>query len=169
MHSEMPRLTAANQGLHSSCEALFTQLLKKATAVRFACLGTVDGKNFVFVTDGEERSAQRSSAMTSSLLALAESFSREALKSRCMHVTLSTEMGAIVVVRVPSKTNAFALSIGADSTDVLAATLRHALDTAEVLGTLIDRHLDAARTKSTGPKTGPVTRGDIIPANPKEK
>ena len=128
--------------LLAQCDASLRSLLGKSAAIRFACLGTVDGRSFSFAADDGSRSAQRLSAMTCSLLALAESFSKEALRGRCTHATISTEFGTIVVVRVPSRTKTFALSIGADATDVMASTLRYALDTAQALGALIDRHLD---------------------------
>lgn len=138
------------QQLRTECEAELALLVDKAPATRFACLGTVDGRNFSFAAGDAGASAQRLSAMTCSLLALAESFAKEALKSRCAHATLATDHGSIVIVRVPSRTRAFALAIGADSSDVLAATLRHALDLATRLASLIDRHLEQAKPVSLG-------------------
>ena len=125
-------------------------LLKKSTALRFACLGTVDGRSFSFAARGDSQSAQRLSAMTCSLLALAETLSKEALRGRCTHATISTEFGAIVVVRVPSRSRTFALSIGADAADVLATTLRYALDTADTVAALIDQDPDDGRTAVAG-------------------
>lgn len=136
--------SAESHGLRAACTEELAHLLRKAPATRFACLGTVDGRNFGFASAQQNASAQRLSAMTCSLLALAETFAKEALSSRCGHATLTTEHGSIVIVRVPSRTRAFALAVGADASDVLAATLRHALDLAGKLAALIDRHLDQA-------------------------
>jgi predicted regulator of Ras-like GTPase activity (Roadblock/LC7/MglB family) len=71
----------------------------------------------------------RVAAMTASALALSESFARSAVQSPCDYSVISTEGGAVVMVRVPAGDRALALSVGSDGSEVLAVTLRTALDT----------------------------------------
>ena len=121
-----------------TCQSLLKNFVARVPSISFACLGTVDGRSFAYSGANPDISAQRFSAMTCSLLALSESFSREGLRSNCTHMTVSTEHGTIVVVRVPSRTRAYALSVGADSSDVLAMVLRKTLDAATAIANIVD-------------------------------
>lgn len=120
------------------CLERLESLLRKHESLEFACLGTVDGRPWAFLRRGEGANAQRLSAVTSSSLALCETFAREALRSRCRYSVIAAERGTIVTVRVPCRSSRFALAIGADSGETVAIALRLALDTAEHLGRTLD-------------------------------
>lgn len=117
------------------CRAYLEKLLAQASSIEFACIGTADGR--LFASDGAG-GAQRLAAMASSMLALSESFAKEALRSQCTHSTIVTRHGVIVTVRIPSRQRAYLLSIGADATDVMALVLRRALDASEQLADILD-------------------------------
>ena len=125
--------------VRSSCQELLESLIRQTPSIAFACLGTVDGRSYAYASPNDSGSQQRLSAITCSLLALSESFSKESIRSTCSHVTVSTESGgSIILVRVPNKARTYALSIGSDASDLLATTLRNALDAAEGLARIID-------------------------------
>jgi predicted regulator of Ras-like GTPase activity (Roadblock/LC7/MglB family) len=127
------------QLLRSQCQAFLDELIARSPAVLMACLGTVDGRVFAYAGRQPEAEPQHHSALTSSLLALSESLVKDTLRSRCTYTVVAAEHGAIVTVRVPSRSRSHALSIGADSTAVLGATLRTALDASDALARMIDR------------------------------
>lgn len=116
------------------CSARLDELLAQSSALIFACIGTADGR-LVAARRGD---GARTAAMTSSLLALSESFAKEALRSPCMYSTIVTRHGCIVTVRIPSDRRSHVLSVGADATETLAMVLRHALDAAAQLAEIID-------------------------------
>ncbi len=113
---------------------------QRNSEILFACLGTVDGRLWSFSSGNEASAPERLAAISSSSLALCEAFARETLRSRCQYQLVATEHGAIVTVRVPSRSQAFALSIGTDASAVVAIALRVALDTASELAAVLDRH-----------------------------
>ena len=104
--------------------------------MKFACVGSADGRLLASAGAG---SGDRLAAMTSSMLALGESFARDALGGRCDYAAISTSAGAIVIVRLPHQGTGYMLSIGSDGTEVLASTLRAALDTAGRIATILAR------------------------------
>lgn len=109
-------------------------LLDAAPGVLGAVMATVDGRAFAHGSrEGHAVEAARIAAVASSLLALSESFSGEALRSRARYNTIATDRGTIVIVRVPSQARAHALCVWADSSENFAMTLRFSLDTAERL------------------------------------
>ena len=112
-------------------------LLQRAPALRFACVGTADGRSFAYTDRNGSAGGERIAAMTSSMLALGESFAKDALRGFCEYSIVATPVGAIVVVRVPHRGRGYVLSVGSDSTEVLASTLRAALDGADRIGALI--------------------------------
>lgn len=128
----------ATGAIRSACLDCLQNLLARAPSLRFACLGTTDGRPFATATSNSNADANRVAAMTSSLLALSESFSRDALRANCTHSTISTQHGAIVTVRVPSARRIFVLSLGSDASEMMAMVLRRALDTADKLAGLLD-------------------------------
>lgn len=130
---------AGNDTMRNACQACLDALLARSPALKFACLGTVDGRLYACASSDSNAVAQRISAMASSLLALSESFSKDALRSHCTHSTISTEHGAIVTVRIPCSHRTHVVSVGADATENMAMTLRHALDVSEQLAAIIDR------------------------------
>ena len=113
-------------------------LVSANPAITFFCLATVDGRSISFVTPLGDLIGVHISAITSSMLALCESFSKEALRSRSQYSLTSSEHGVIVVVRVPCKTKAFVVSLATDSSESAAMALRLALDSATAVGKLID-------------------------------
>jgi len=117
-------------------EARLRGLLAQHQGLRFACLGSVDGRVVAFV--GEDGlSPQRLAAITSSSLGLAESFARESLRSRSLYGVVVAEHGAVVTVRVPSRSARYAISLAADARETLALLLRRALDTSKALADLV--------------------------------
>jgi predicted regulator of Ras-like GTPase activity (Roadblock/LC7/MglB family) len=112
-------------------------LLRRAPALKFACVGSADGRLLASVGSGN---GNRLAAMTSSMLALGESCARDALGSRCDYAVVSTSAGAIVIVRLPHQGTGYMLSIGSDGSEVLASTLRAALDTAARIAAILARN-----------------------------
>lgn len=133
-----PSGIAAAPAGHAECQAQLAALLTQVPSLTFACLSLVDGRPFAHAGANQALIAPRIAAMTSSLLALSESFAKEALRSRCTYSTLSTEHGTIVIVRVPERSRTFTLSVGADSTESMAMALRMTLDTAARLALILD-------------------------------
>ena len=128
-------LTVANgdralETLRVDVRACLDALLQRAPALRFACVGTADGRLLAHASRDGAAGGERIAAMTSSMLALAESFARDALQGRCNYSVVSTPAGSIVVVRVPHRARAYMFSAGSDGSEVLASTLRAALDAA---------------------------------------
>ena len=129
----------STEAVRLSCQNLLERMVRQTPSVVFACLGTVDGRSYAYASPVDTGSQQRTSAITCSLLALSESFSKESIRSNCSHVTVSTENGgSIIIVRVPNKARTYALSVGSDASDLLAIALRNALDAASELATIID-------------------------------
>ncbi|MBK8069577.1 MAG: hypothetical protein IPK27_18725 [Rhodanobacteraceae bacterium] len=120
------------------CQRQLQVLLGKSDALRFACLCTVDGRPWAFQRKDQGADAPRLSAITSSMLALCETFARESQRGRCLYNVMSAEHGVIVTVRVPCRSARFALSVGADSGETVALALRYALDAASDLAGVLD-------------------------------
>lgn len=121
------------QQRREACVSLLRGLIAQSPAVVFASLSAVDGR-LVAAASGPTRSdvdPQRVSALTSSLLALSESFAREVRGGRCSHATVSMEVGSVVTVRVPTSRQLHVLSVCADQSANLAMALRWTLDTAK--------------------------------------
>lgn len=135
-----PESTRSVEEVRGDCQSRLVQFRDTTPSIVFACLGTVDGRGFAFASseEGDGKLAQRMSAISCSLLALSESFARESLRSNCNHTLAATEHGNIIVVRVPCHSRAYVLSVGADSSDNQAITLRRALDLSNDLARVID-------------------------------
>ncbi len=133
---------AASPSLSSpsaACRAVLQRRLAAASGMKAAVMATVDGRAFAHAqADGQNLDAARGGAIASSLLALAEAFSRETLRGHVQYNSIATDRGTIVVVRVPSRARAHALSVWADRSELFAVTLRFALDTAAQLAATID-------------------------------
>lgn len=136
LHAEAaPSLSPSAAG----CRAVLHRRLAAAPGVRAAVMATVDGRAFAHAqADGQDLDAARAGAIASSLLALAEAFSRETLRGHVQYNSIATDRGTIVVVRVPSRARTYALSVWADRSELFAVTLRFALDTAAQLAATID-------------------------------
>ncbi len=122
----------------ADCQRRLQSLLAKSTSLKFACLCTVDGRPWAFQRRDEGADAPRLSAVTSSMLALCETFAREAQRGRCMYNVMSADNGVVVTVRVPCRSARFALSVGADASETVAMALRFALDAASDLAGVLD-------------------------------
>ncbi len=118
------------------CQAFLDKVLDQTPSINMACLGTADGRLFAAQTGSTN--GQRFAAMTSSLIALSESFAKEALRSQCTYSLVATPHGVVICVRVPSKRGHYVLSVGADATESMALVLRRALDSSEALAGIID-------------------------------
>lgn len=128
---------APGERLRLEVRADLEGLVRRSPALHFACVGTADGRLFADVRRDGAASGERIAAMTSSMLALGESFAKDALRGRCEYSVVSTEVGSIVVVRVPHHGRGYMLSVGSDGSEVLASTLRAALDSAERIAAII--------------------------------
>lgn len=130
-------MTAANE-LSGTIRAHFELLLSRHPALRFVCLCTGDGALLEHESADATLRGARIAAMTSAALALSESFARDALHAACSYSVIYSESGAIVMVRIPLKDRSYTLSVASDGTEVLAATLRTALDTAQRIAAALD-------------------------------
>lgn len=127
--------------VQSICIRALEATLASQPGVLAAVLGTADGRAFAHACrSGQRVEAPRIAAIATSLLALSESFSGEALRSRAEYNSIATPHGTIVVVRVPTEARAHVLCLWADQSENFAMTLRVALDTAAHVATLIDTH-----------------------------
>lgn len=122
-----------------ACHTILADLTGRHQGIEHAVMAGLDGRFFACDSDltGEGLPVQVA-AMSSSLLALTESFSREVLRSVASYNSISTAHGTIVVVRVPSSANRHVLCVWADKSETVAMTLRHALDTAQQLADELD-------------------------------
>lgn len=125
------------------CQERLGRFCGEVPSAVFACLGTVDGRAFAFARNDagdadDGKAAQRMAAISCSLVALSESFSRESIRGNCNHALIASDHGNIIVVRVPSVSRAYVISVGADASDMQAVTLRRALDLSQDLASIID-------------------------------
>lgn len=123
--------------IQDECQSILDSVLGDNQSVVFAALSTVDGNSFAYAGTNEEIVDNRIAAMTSSLLALSESLSKEALKGMCSYNAVSTNYGSIVTVRVPTKRKLHALSLCTDKSDNMAMAMRLSFDTADKLAHVI--------------------------------
>lgn len=123
---------------NACCKLLASQIHANA-GVLAAVVGTADGRAYAHACQREQAvEPARVAAIATSLLALSESFSKEALRSRAQYNSIATQHGTIVVVRVPSQAKAHVLCLWADQSENFAMTLRLALDSAARVAVLID-------------------------------
>lgn len=143
--TELEKASAATQAslpleaVRTACTSRLSALCSLSIAVVFASISTVDGRAFAHVTHENTIVGSRISALTSSLLALCHSLSKEGLLGQCEYGSISSNGGSIVLVRVPTAHRMFTLSIGADSTENIATVLRNTLDLAHSLREILDR------------------------------
>lgn len=120
------------------CQGLLDTLVQREVALKFATMCTLDGRSYAHASSGSHPQPERVGAVTSSVLGLSEAFAREAALGGSSYTAISTAQGSIVTVRVPSRVPRYALSICADPTQNMGATLRSALDTADAVARVID-------------------------------
>ena len=134
-----PQDATAQMQTRNECQQVLEALVARTPAIVFASLGTVDGRSFAHAdAPGRQANAPRAAAIMSSLMGLVESFGRESLDSTAEYNSIATAHGSIVLVRVPSKAKLHTLCVCADGSEILAMTIRAALDTAKQLATRID-------------------------------
>ncbi len=122
-----------------ACGNLLESMLRANPGTLAAVIGTADGRAFAHAAQpGQQVEAPRIAAVASSLLALSESFSGEALGSRAEYNSIATPRGTIVIVRVPTRARAHVLCLWADKSENFAMALRVALDCAAQTAALID-------------------------------
>ena len=135
-----PSAGAAAVAMQDACCGLLATQLRANPGVISAVVGTADGRAFAHASQPDRKiEAPRIAAIATSLLALSESFSKEALNSRAQYNCIATQHGTIVVVRVPSRARAHVLCLWADQSENFAMTLRLALDSAALVAALIDQ------------------------------
>lgn len=132
-----PKDTSNPPAAEKYCQKMLERALNDNPAVIFAALSTVDGNSFAFTSARDDIAASRIAAMTSSLLSLSESLSKEAVKGECVYNAISTDYGSIVTVRVPTSEKLHTLSLCADTSDNMAMVMRLSFDTAEKLAQII--------------------------------
>lgn len=135
--SSAKKNTSKLQVIQRECQILLDQVLADNNAVVFVALSTVDGNSFAFASSNEDIVDNRIAAMTSSLLALSESLSKESLRGTCSYNAVSTEFGSIVTVRVPTKRKLHTLSLCTDTSENMAMSMRLSFDTADKLAQVI--------------------------------
>ena len=134
-----PVAPASASPLQLACSNLLEAMLRNSPGTLAAVIGTADGRAFAHAGQpGHQVEAPRIAAIASSLLALSESFSGEALRSRAQYNSIATPHGTIVIVRVPTRTRAHVLCLWADKSENFAMALRVALDCAAQTAALID-------------------------------
>ncbi len=134
-----PQDATAQMQTRNECQQVLEALVARTPAIVFASLGTVDGRSFAHAdAPGRQANAPRAAAIMSSLMGLVESFGRESLDSTAEYNSIATAHGSIVLVRVPSKAKHHTLCVCADGSEILAMTIRAALDTAKQLAARID-------------------------------
>lgn len=125
--------------LRNECQAFLQDMARRMPWLRMASLSTADGRPYALATRDHAADANRVAAISSSLLALSESFSREVLRSPCGYSLISTSHGVIATVRVPSAKRLHALAVASDDSEMLAMILRNALDASSKLAAILDR------------------------------
>lgn len=139
-HAVAPAVMPGQAGtpLAGRCLAQLDALRARSEAFTFASLALVDGRVMCCSAANEGLQAARIAALSSSLLALAESFSREASLGGTRYTTVSSQDGNIVLVWVPSQARRHVLAVASDPGQNLAICLRWTLDTAARLAAILD-------------------------------
>lgn len=133
MKERESRANAPDDRLRLAVERLF----ERSRQTRFICIGTVDGHLVHFRSRDPHVGADRIAAISSSVLALNETFGKESLASGAIYSLVVTHHGAVVTVRVASGSRRYALSLAADASETVALALRNALDAAEAVAPLL--------------------------------
>lgn len=129
----------ASVGTKADTRTLLHNLLDGTEGVFGAVVARVDGRVYAQAFRHEHQTdAARIAAVSSSLLALSETFSREALKARTRYNSIVTDRGCIVTVRIPSATHGHVLCVWADDSENFATVLRVSLDAADKLALKMD-------------------------------
>lgn len=121
------------------CGTVLETILEHNSSVLGAVMARVDGRAHAHAfRDSGDADPARVAAVSSSLLALSESFSKEALAARARYSSIVTDSGCIVTVRVPSQNRSYLLCVWCDDSENFAMALRTSLDAANQLAAAVD-------------------------------
>lgn len=121
------------------CTQVLRARLERNAGVLGAVMATLDGRAFAHAFQGHvEMQAPRIAAVSSSLLALSESFSKEALGSAARYNSTVTDRGNIITVRASGQSKQYILCIWTEDSENFAMALRFSLDTASELASVVD-------------------------------
>lgn len=133
-----------------SCQVVLRTLLEECPGVHGAIMAKVDGQvSAQTFQEGREPEAARIAAVSSSLLALSETFGNEALGGGARYNSIVTDRGCLVIVRVPSRKSTHTLCAWTDQHKSFAMTLHFALETAKQLGYVLDHEMQHETDTST--------------------
>jgi predicted regulator of Ras-like GTPase activity (Roadblock/LC7/MglB family) len=137
-HLTKARAETGDGDVGTTCQRLLDSVAEEVSELTLASLTALDGRTRAHTSRHDSLDAQRIAAVTSSLLALSESVTKETSVGGCQHSTITAEHGYIVVVRVPAGTDNLALAVGADQSAQLSLALRLTLDIAGGLASIVD-------------------------------
>lgn len=121
------------------CSQVLRSRLDGNSGVLGAVMATLDGRAFAHAfRPGVDMQAPRIAAVSSSLLALSESFSKEALGSAAKYNSTVTEQGNIITVRVGGHVKQYILCVWTEDSENFAMALRFSLDSAKELASVVD-------------------------------
>ena len=140
--------------LQRACRPELASIREALGVDTVACLATTDG-HCVCLVGATEQGGARVAAIGGSMLGLCEAFVREMQLGAPRYCAVVTDLGAIVIVRLPGMADSFALAVRAASSVNLGALLRAARDSAERLSSVIQSTLDQRRGTAL-PSPAPV-------------
>lgn len=88
-----------SEGTKALVQDVFTEMMESCYGITGLLISTVDGHVVSSLFRGEALQENRLAAMTSSLLALGESLSKEVEQEACKHIIVQNTMGVIVTQR----------------------------------------------------------------------
>lgn len=117
-------------------EPILAQALAAHGGLQMLLLSSSDGRALAWQTDSLAVDPRRAAAMSNAFLTLGETLARELGLSSASHVTLSTEAGNVVLVRVQGRTPCMLASL-ANANTPLALVLYSTRECARHLATLL--------------------------------
>ncbi|MBE1161865.1 roadblock/LC7 domain-containing protein [Dyella acidiphila] len=138
-HSSMVAAMQASsaQQLRPLCEDALAALCDSRPEISLALIATADARLLSSRTPAG-MDAHRLAAMTSSLLALGETLSRELSGGGCQSAMLSMHNYTCAVVHIPRAHQSLVLAVGVRQTIMPALARRMALDLAEKISLALD-------------------------------
>ena len=119
------------------CREQLQSILDQHPGILGAVIAWVDGRTFTHAfRSGHEVEAARVAAVSSSLLALSESFSGETLGDKARYSSIVTDRGCIITARVPAGVPVHVLCLWVDGTENHAMALHYALETVQKLASI---------------------------------
>lgn len=121
----------------AQCQDILRRHCATSPHTQFVCLGSIDGHLLCMVGASERDDGERVAALSSSLYGLSETMSRETVRDPARYNLVATDRGSLVLVRVPSPSSRFVLSLCADQVETMALALRNALDVADATAAVL--------------------------------